>query len=104
MGFFSKRLKNEYETAMVHEPSVFKPLKFYCIQENNSDNYPEKDKIVYNGISIGRPGIAGNNLLWVNQVQDLAFADHSLSTIIFLISQRKHMLRPLIKPVSMRQF
>ena len=27
---FSKGLKNEFETAMVNEPSVFEPLKFYC--------------------------------------------------------------------------
>ena len=27
---FSKDLKNEFETAVVHEPSVFEPLKFYC--------------------------------------------------------------------------
>ena len=26
----SKGLKNEFETAMVNEPSVFEPLKFYC--------------------------------------------------------------------------
>ena len=31
--FFSRRLKNEFETAMVIEPSVFEPLKFYCIAE-----------------------------------------------------------------------
>ena len=30
MGFFSKGLKHEFETAMVNEPSVFEPLKFYC--------------------------------------------------------------------------
>ena len=24
-------LKNEFETAVVNEPSVFEPLKFYCI-------------------------------------------------------------------------
>ena len=29
--FFSKGLKNEFETAVVNEPSVFEPLKFYCI-------------------------------------------------------------------------
>ena len=28
---FSKGLKNELETAVVHEPSVFKPPKVYCI-------------------------------------------------------------------------
>ena len=30
LGFFSKGLKNEFETAMVNEPSMFEPLKFYC--------------------------------------------------------------------------
>ena len=30
MGFFSKGLKNEFETAMVNKPSVFGPTKFYC--------------------------------------------------------------------------
>ena len=30
MGFFPKGLKNELETAMVDEPSVFESLKFYC--------------------------------------------------------------------------
>ena len=28
---FSKGLKNDFETAVVNEPSVFEPLKFYCI-------------------------------------------------------------------------
>ena len=28
---FYKGLKNEFETAVVNEPSVFEPLKFYCI-------------------------------------------------------------------------
>ena len=28
---FPKGLKNEFETAVVNEPSVFEPLKFYCI-------------------------------------------------------------------------
>ena len=31
MGFFSKRLKNEFEIAVVNKPSVFESLKFYCI-------------------------------------------------------------------------
>ena len=30
MGVFSYGPKNEFETAMVNEPSVFEPLKFYC--------------------------------------------------------------------------
>ena len=29
---FSKGLKNEFETAVVNESSVFEPLKFYCIR------------------------------------------------------------------------
>ena len=29
MGFCSKGLKNEFETAVVNELSVFKPLEFY---------------------------------------------------------------------------
>ena len=28
---FSKGLKNEFETAVVNESSVFEPLKFYCM-------------------------------------------------------------------------
>ena len=28
--FVSYGLKNEFETAVVNEPSVFEPLKFYC--------------------------------------------------------------------------
>ena len=28
MDLFSKGLKNEFETAVVNEPSVFEPLKF----------------------------------------------------------------------------
>ena len=28
---FSKGLKNEFETTMVNELSVFEPLKFYCM-------------------------------------------------------------------------
>ena len=31
MGFLFKGLKNEFETTVVNEPSVFEPLKFYCI-------------------------------------------------------------------------
>ena len=29
MGFMSKGLKNEFETSVVNQPSVFEPLKFY---------------------------------------------------------------------------
>ena len=31
-GICSKGPKNEFETAVVNEPSVFEPLKFYCIE------------------------------------------------------------------------
>ena len=31
MRYFPEGLKNEFETAVVNEPSVFEPLKFYCI-------------------------------------------------------------------------
>ena len=31
MGFCSKGLKKEFETAVENEQSVFEPLKFYCI-------------------------------------------------------------------------
>ena len=33
LGICSWGLKNEFETAMVNEPSVFEPLKFYCINK-----------------------------------------------------------------------
>ena len=29
-AIYSKGPENEFETAVVHEPSVFEPLKFYC--------------------------------------------------------------------------
>ena len=31
MRFFSKGRKNEFETAVIYEPTVFEPLKFYYI-------------------------------------------------------------------------
>ena len=39
MGFFPKGLNNEFETAMVNEPSVFEPLK--CYYSWNHQAYPE---------------------------------------------------------------
>ena len=35
MGFFSKGPKNEFETAVVNEPSGFEPLKFYCTDNSS---------------------------------------------------------------------
>ena len=34
--YFSRGLKNEFETAVVNEPSVFEPLKVYCIYDKFS--------------------------------------------------------------------
>ena len=31
IGFFSKGLKNGFETAVENEPSVFEPLRVYCM-------------------------------------------------------------------------
>ena len=45
MGFFSKGLKNEFEIAVVNEPSVFESLKFYCTytkQKYVETSTPEK--------------------------------------------------------------
>ena len=30
LGFFQGFFKNEFKTAVVNEPAVFKPLKVYC--------------------------------------------------------------------------
>ena len=38
MGFFCKGPKNEFETAVVNEPSVFEALKFYCNVKTYSGN------------------------------------------------------------------
>ena len=35
MGFFSRGLKNEFDTAVVNEPSVFEPLKVYSNKRRN---------------------------------------------------------------------
>ena len=37
-GLFSKGIKKESETAVVNEPSVFEPLKFYLCSPGGSDN------------------------------------------------------------------
>ena len=44
MGFFSKELKNEFETAVINEPSVFEPLKVYCIYLS-CKSHPGMDKL-----------------------------------------------------------
>ena len=41
-GIFSKALKNEFERAVVNEPSMFEPLKFYCIYKFRDRNVKSK--------------------------------------------------------------
>ena len=45
----STGLKNEFETAMVNEPSVFEPLKFYCknIPKTILQTPPNLEALVY---------------------------------------------------------
>ena len=40
MGFFSQGLKNKFKTAMVNDPSVFKPLKFSCVCVGHDLTFP----------------------------------------------------------------
>ena len=40
-GNFSKGLKNEFERAVVNEPSVFEPLKCYCTNKRIGGMLPE---------------------------------------------------------------
>ena len=44
-GICSKGLKKEYETAVVNRPSVFEPLKFYCIYRFDDKNYLPKTSL-----------------------------------------------------------
>ena len=37
LGFFTKGLNDEFETAVINEPSVFEPLRFYCINRSCVD-------------------------------------------------------------------
>ena len=46
MGFFSKGLKNEFETAVVNEPSAFELLKFYCICVCSNSDIQKIDKLL----------------------------------------------------------
>ena len=43
-GVCSKGPKNEFETAVVNEPSVFEPLKFYCIYQAQQSGQEERDR------------------------------------------------------------
>ena len=47
IGFCSKGLKNEFETVMVNEPSVFEPLKVYCIvNREDSDHIMQTSRLI----------------------------------------------------------
>ena len=48
MGFISKGLKNEFETAVVNEPSVFEPLKFYCTSFDDEEFCTKQFKEIVN--------------------------------------------------------
>ena len=41
-GISSKGLKEEFETAVVNEPSVFEPFKFYCIFQQTLQVFSNK--------------------------------------------------------------
>ena len=43
-GIRSKELNNEFETAVVNEPSVFEPLKFYCNLVSLREEFTKKNK------------------------------------------------------------
>ena len=50
-GFFLKGLKNEFKIAVVNEPSLFEPLKIYCIvywarQQPSIYNHQGKERSV----------------------------------------------------------
>ena len=49
-GVFSKGPKNEFETAVVNEPLVFEPLKFYCISPRTSVNYTVSEYEKWDGM------------------------------------------------------
>ena len=39
LGFCAKGHKNEFKTAIINEPSVFEPLKFYCTWKSRNFCY-----------------------------------------------------------------
>ena len=49
---FSKGFKNEFETAVVNEPSVFEPLKFYCTSKENYSGSERRQLLSLKIISI----------------------------------------------------
>ena len=60
MGVFFKGLKNKFETAMVNEPSVFEPLKIYCIIMKKHRNTVDlrKATVPYKFYVLGQIGLS----------------------------------------------
>ena len=42
VGFFSRGLKNNFEIAVVNEPSVFEPLDVYYMKDTKQNKTPKK--------------------------------------------------------------
>ena len=59
---FSKAFKNEFKTAVVNEPSVFEPLKVYCIHNEDvhrkiqaeTEDHDELLTLVKNGMVVSQ--------------------------------------------------
>ena len=70
MGVFSKELKNEFETAVFNEPSVFEPLKVCCIcfPGRNGTTVSQSCILINwtNSFNIGREGCVVQLLLLVS--------------------------------------
>ena len=64
MGFISKGLKNQFEKAMANEPSVFEPLKFYCIGNRQVTNKKQKSGEI-KGNQVRVIVLPHNNLSWL---------------------------------------
>ena len=70
LWYFSKGLKNEFETAVVNEPSGFELLKFYC-----SWNYMTESQLFA--------------FLLVISFASLFLYQHSTDTVIYVLTKVK---------------
>ena len=77
MGFCSKGLQNKFETAMVNEPSLFEPLKFYC-------NWLCQPKFVIVTVQIFQKAIFG--LVNSNALRQLVEEIHYETELFFSIA------------------
>ena len=86
MEFFSKGLKNEFETAVVNESSVFEPLKFYCTFDNRHSKSiqeePQKKRLrtvnIFNNSGISLTGFS--QLRPLKQLETVSGRDLFVST------------------------